>query len=440
MTMQPPLPDPASEIAPTGTISTTGPVAGDPPMGPPPSKATLPALLLSALMLFATYAGLIAILLPLQVLKISNGDDVAKVANLGIVMSVSFIFTLFAQPIVGAFSDRTRSRFGRRTTWMLFGAFIAGIMLLGMGSINDLLWLTIFWVIVQVALNAVQGPMTAVIPDRFPRDKRGGASAIMGVGMQIGGLLGVMLASAFAANFGVGYAVFGVGIMVITVLFALLNKDWSSKEAAVDSWSWSNFFKGFWINPKKNPDFFWAFTARFLLMLGYFTIVSYQFYLLTDYIKVPLADAAGAVLTLTVIGFVPTIIAIALSGWWSDKVRRRKVFIYAASALMVIGLAFPIFMPSMTGMIIMTIINGVGFGIYMSVDTALMTEVLPGGGEAAGKDLGILNIATNIPQALSPVVAALVILVLGGYSMLFVFAMIFVVIAAFAVAPIKAVR
>ena len=56
MTMQPPLPDPASEIAPTGTISTTGPVAGDPPMSPPPSKATLPALLLSALMLFATYA------------------------------------------------------------------------------------------------------------------------------------------------------------------------------------------------------------------------------------------------------------------------------------------------------------------------------------------------------------------------------------------------
>ncbi len=440
MSMQSPLPDPATEIAPTGTISTSGPTPGDPPASPPPTKSTLPALLLSALMLFATYAGLIAILLPLQVLKISNGDDVAKVANLGIVMSVSFVFTLFAQPIVGAFSDRTRSRFGRRTTWMLMGAFIAGVMLLFMGSINDLLWLTIFWVIVQVALNGVQGPLTAIIPDRFPRDKRGGASAIMGIGMQIGGLLGVMLASAFASNFGVGYAVFGIGIIVFTVLFAVLNKDWSSKEAAVDPWSWGAFFKGFWVNPKKFPDFFWAFTARFLLMLGYFTIASYQFYLLTDYIKVPLEEAAGAVLTLTIVGFVPTLIAIALSGWWSDKIKRRKVFIYVASAVMLVGFTFPIFMPNMTGMIIMTIINGVGFGIYMSVDTALMTEVLPGGGDAAAKDLGILNIATNIPQALSPVVAALVILVLGGYSMLFVFGMVFVVIAAFAVAPIKAVR
>jgi MFS family permease len=391
-------------------------------------------------MLFATYAGLIAILLPLQVLKISDFDDTAKVANLGIVMSVSFIFTLFAQPIVGAFSDRTRSRFGRRTIWMLFGAFIAGILLLAMGSINDLLWLTIFWVVVQVALNGVQGPLTAVIPDRFPRDKRGGASAIMGVGMQLGGLIGVMVASAFAANFGVGYMVFGIGIIVFTVLFAVLNRDWSSKEAKIEPWSWGKFFAGFWINPIKQPDFFWAFAARFLLMLGYFTIASYQLYLLTDYIKVPLAEAPGAVLTLTLIGFVPTIVAIAVSGWWSDKVGRRKIFIYVASVLMVIGFAFPLFMPTMTGMIIMTIINGFGFGFYMSVDTALMTEVLPGDGAAAGKDLGILNIATNIPQALSPAIAALVILVLGGYGMLFVFGMIFVIIAGVAVAPIKAVR
>ena len=88
----------------------------------------------------------------------------------------------------------------------------------------------------------------------------------------------------------------------------------------------------------------------------------------------------------------------------------------------------------------MNIIIGFGFGFYMSVDTALMTEVLPGGGKDAGKDLGILNIATNIPQAMSAAVAGIIISSLGGYAMLFVFAMVFVVIAAVAVAPIKSVR
>ena len=131
---------------------------------------------------------------------------------------------------------------------------------------------------------------------------------------------------------------------------------------------------------------------------------------------------------------------IAVSGWWSDKAGRRKVFIYAASVVMVVGLSMPLMMPNMTGMIAMSIINGFGFGLYMSVDAALMTEVLPGGGAAAGKDLGILNIATNIPQALSPAIAGLIITYFGGYSMLFVFAIVFSIIAALAIIPIKSVR
>ena len=34
----------------------------------------------------------------------------------------------------------------------------------------------------------------------------------------------------------------------------------------------------------------------------------------------------------------------------------------------------------------------------MACDSALMIEVLPGKGIAVGKDLGILNIATNVPN------------------------------------------
>lgn len=175
-------------------------------------------------------------------------------------------------------------------------------------------------------------------------------------------------------------------------------------------------------------------------MLGYFVVATYSMYMLTDYIGMSLEAATDATVILTLIAFVPTLIAIMLSGWWSDRIGRRKVFIYVASALMVIGFIMPLLMPNMTGMILMNVINGVGFGLYMSVDAALMTEVLPNEGGAAGKDLGILNIATNIPQAMSASVALLIISSLGGYAMLFVFAAVFVVIAALAIIPIKGVR
>ncbi|KJL36764.1 MFS transporter [Microbacterium azadirachtae] len=435
MTITPP--DPAAGIAPTGLIRAEAPAAGDPAASPPATKRLLPGLLAASLTLFATYGGLIAILLPSQIAVL---DPAHKVQNLAIVTTTSFVFTLFAQPLAGAFSDRTRSRFGRRAPWMVMGALVGGILLFGMGSLQDVFWITVFWVAIQVALNFLQAPLTTITADRFPRAKRGGASAMIGLGTQLGMTVGVMIAAALGAQIGIGYSVFGIAVIVVTVLFVVFNKDWSSKNAAVAPFRWGPFFRGFWINPRKHPDFAWAFAARFLLILGYFAVTAYQLYLLTDYIGMSLAEAQGATLTLTLIPLVPTMAAIALSGWWSDKVGRRKVFIYAATVVMVIGLSFPLMMPNMTGMIIMSVVNGIGFGLYMSVDAALMTEVLPSEGTDAGKDLGILNVATNIPQALSAPIAAVIIGSFGGYPMLFVFAMVFAVLAAIVTAPIRSVK
>lgn len=433
----PPL-DPATEIAATGVIATEPPAAGEPAASPPANKRLLPSMLIAGLTLFASYAGLLGILLPTQI-QVIFGED-GQEANLAIVTTVSFIFTLFAQPLAGALSDRTRSRLGRRAPWMLAGSLIGGILLLGMGSLTQLVWITVFWVVIQVALNFLQAPLTTITADRFPRSKRGGASAMLGIGMQVGGMIGVMIASALAAQFGVAYSVFGVVVIVSTVLFVIVNRDWSSKDAAVEPFAWGAFFRGFWVNPRKHPDFAWAFAARFLLILGYFVVSTYQLYMLQKYIGLSLPEAQGAVLTLTLVAFVPTLLAIGVSGWWSDKVGRRKVFIYVSSVIMAIGFVMPLVMPNMTGMIVMSVINGIGFGIYMAVDAALMTEVLPNASGAAAKDLGILNVATNIPQAMSPSIALLIISTMGGYAMLFVFAIVFVILAAVATAPIKGVR
>lgn len=436
MALPTPTPDPSDALAPTGTIAAVAPAPGEPAASPPATRWLPPSLLIASLTLFATYGGLIAILLPTQIALL---DEANKVQNLAIVTTTSFVFTLFAQPLAGAFSDRTRSRFGRRAPWMVMGAIVGGIFLFGLGSLTDILWITVFWVVIQVALNFLQAPLTTITADRFPRSKRGGASAMLGLGTQLGMTVGIMLAGALGAQIGIGYSTFGAAVIVITVLFVLINRDWSSRHAPVEIFRWSTFFQGFWIDPRRHPDFAWAFAARFLLVLGYFVISAYQLYLLTDYIGLTLADAQGAVVMLTLAAFVPTLIAIALSGWWSDRVGRRKAFIYAASAIMVVGMSMPLLMPNLTGMIVMSIINGMGFGIYMSVDAALMTEVLPSEGTSAGKDLGILNVATNIPQAMSPAIASIIIGAFG-YPMLFVFGIVFTIIAAVVTVPIKSVR
>ena len=63
-------------------------------------------------------------------------------------------------------------------------------------------------------------------------------------------------------------------------------------------------------------------------------------------------------------------------------------------------------------------IMGLGFGVYLSVDQALVTQVLPSAA-ARAKDLGIINIANSGPQVLAPAIAAPLVSQLGGYPTLF---------------------
>jgi MFS family permease len=263
---------------------------------------------------------------------------------------------------------------------------------------------------------------------------------MVGIGTMAGSTIGVIVAGILAANVGLAYSAFGIVVLLVTLGFVLLNRDYSSKSIELPPFRWRAFLAGFWINPCKHPDFAWAFAARFLFILGYFVAFSYQLFILTDYIGMSLKQANAQIGVISLASLATTVVSVALAGWLSDRLGRRKVFIYLASVLMIVGLAMPLLTPTITGMLLMSAINGFGFGLYMACDTALMTEVLPGGGVAAAKDLGILNVATNIPQALSPAIAAVLIGAVGGYPALFVFAMVCVALAALVLIPIKSVR
>ncbi|MCR6488460.1 MFS transporter [Amycolatopsis sp. OK19-0408] len=397
----------------------------------------LPSLAVNTLVLFATYSGLIGVLLPNQVAAL---DPVHKVANLSLVTTVSFVFTLFAQPIAGALSDRTRSGLGRRAPWLLGGAAAGAGFLLGLGGLRELWWIAVFWVLVQVALNVLQGPLSAVVADRFPRQRRGMASAMVGIGTMAGVSGGVLLAGQVAGRVGTGYTVFAVAVLAVTGVFVLLNPDAPTRDAAREPFSWREFLAGFWVDPRRHPDFAWAFAGRFLFILGYFVVYGFQLYILTDYVHLPLATANRTIGLLSLASLATTLVSIPLSGWLSDRLGRRKIFVYFASVTLAAGLLVPLVAPTVTGMVVSGVIQGLGYGAYLACDTALMTEVLPGGGAAAGKDLGILNIATNIPQAASPAVAGLLITTLGGYPALFLFAAVVVLLASLAIVPIRTVR
>ena len=85
-------------------------------------------------------------------------------------------------------------------------------------------------------------------------------------------------------------------------------------------------------------------------------------------------------------------------------------------------------------------VGGVGFGMYMAVDLALVVDVLSGHGSVA-KDLGVLNIAGALPFAIAPAVAPAVLAAGGGsYSILYAVAAACAVVGAVAILPVRQVR
>jgi MFS family permease len=82
---------------------------------------------------------------------------------------------------------------------------------------------------------------------------------------------------------------------------------------------------------------------------------------------------------------------------------------------------------------------GLGYGCFLSVDQALATQVLPDP-HTRGKDLGIMNIATTVPQAVAPMLGAVTVALLGGFQGLFLMSAVFAFAGALAVARVKSVR
>ncbi|ALE04881.1 hypothetical protein AL755_04150 [Arthrobacter sp. ERGS1:01] len=376
-----------------------------------------------------------SILLALQVQQ-AFGDD-AKVAILALVTTIGAIAAMLAQPIAGALSDRTRSRFGKRAPWIVAGSLCGGIALIGMAFANNLAFLIAAWVMVQIGYNFAQGPLSAIMPDRVPRSIRGTFAAVLGLGSMFGSLGGQILAASLSSNIPAAYLLLAGFAVIVLTLFVVLNPDRSSKDAAVEPFVLRKFAHTFWVSPIKHPDFFWAFTSRLLTYTGYFVVVGYKLYILQDYLGLG-QKAIGLIPALGLVSLAGLLVSTVAAGRLSDRIGRRKPFVFASGSIVAAALVIPLALPSVTGMLLMAGLAGFGFGCFQAVDAALISEVLPSDRSFA-KDLGVVNIAVTLPQILAPAVAGAIVLSFG-YAPLFPIGATIGILGALAVIPIKSVR
>ncbi|MDC7684151.1 MFS transporter [Asticcacaulis sp. BYS171W] len=397
------------------------------------------SLTLSFFVLMALYSGVLGVLLPNQ---IAEFDPANKAGNLALLFAVTSVFSTLTTPIAGALSDRTHTRWGRRSPWILAGALIGSLALFGVSLMTSFASVLVLWVMAAVAYNSMQPAMTTIIADRFPEQTRGVVSGFVGAGMTAGLTAGTVVAGYLAGERVMAYGLFALAIAACCITFVVINREPPVPRTAPETFRLGVFLKSFWIDPRQHPDFAWAFAGRFTIYMGYQAIATYLLYILQDYIGLGVARANTAIAELALITFGCLVVSSVASGFLSDRLQRRKPFVFVASLIMGVAMVVPLILPDMSGMQIYAALIGLGYGSFMSIDMALMTQVLPkteAGDE--GKNLGILTTAINIPQILSPVMAAVLLNLSGNnYAVLFVAAIIFVFGSSLCVLPIRSVK
>ncbi|MFJ6700182.1 MFS transporter [Streptomyces sp. NPDC091272] len=395
-----------------------------------PTRGLLPLLLVGNTVMYALYIGVPGFVLAMQVAGI---DEANKVSNMTVVSGVSAVFATIFNPVAGALSDRS----GRRNPWILGGGVGALAVMALLGSVNTVLLVTIVWCLGQAAMNFYQAALTSVVPDRVPIASRGKASAAVGLGIPLGSTIGALIGAAFSDSYRTGYLLFGALVAAAAVLFTTCARE--ERRPGKPAVPLKEQLRSF-ASALANHDFRWAFIGRALLVLGYFGVLGFQLYILTDHTELPggmkPADAAAI---LTMVNAAASVVSTVLGGWLSDKYNRRKAFVGVSALLAALAMVFPALSSSWTAMLVFGAINGLGFGCYMAVDTALVTMVLPKSEDAA-RDMGILNVANAGPQIAAPFIAGLVVQLSGGYTALFLVAAVLSILGALAVYPIRGVR
>lgn len=406
-----------------------------------PTKRVGPLLL--GTMALCNLGVMLAFYAPLQSLLPRLSESVAgaggKESALAVITGVGVIGSVVGQPLTGALSDRTTSVWGRRRPWVLGGAVTGAIAVALLPYLTSVAVITLVWLVAQFTINAAFATLTATIPDQVPVNQRGIASGAMGLAQTVGIVAGVAVVSFLVTSLHAGFAVTALLLVVLSMPFLIVLRDprlLPSERAKV---RWGEFLRGFWVSPRLYPDFAWAWAARFAVQLGNAAATVYLLFFLKDRIGLRESDAVQAQTLVIALYAVGSILTAVVGGYISDRTGRRKPFVVISTIVMAAAAVLLALFTVLPMVYVAGFVLGAGYGWYQGVDQALITQVLPGARDRA-RDLGVINIANSAPQVISPVIAYLCVIHLGGYPTLYLVTGVITLLGAWAIRPIRSVR
>ena len=382
----------------------------DDPAGRP--TAVLPGAQLVRLSLY--WLGLSSVFIGLtnilggRILFEGLGDEKFKATTLFVLSVMGTAIAVLVQPTIGSISDYTMSRWGRRKPYIFIGSALDIVFLLGIASSNTVLAIAAFMALLQFSANFAQGPFQGYVPDLVPERQVGLASALVGLFQVLGNAAGFAIgAVAVATNsFWLGTMALGA-LEFATMLSVVIRVNEGRAARPRDGKGWGAIGLEAWgTDILHERSFLWLVASRWFVLMGMTMLTNFALYYFVQSFHIEQARTDVpmlGVLAATVIG---NLVAVLPAARVSDRIGRKPV-IYMACGVGSVGLAIVAAAPALGVAVFGGLILGAGFGMFLAVDWALLTDLVPKA--SAGRYMGISNVATATAGLVGLAIGGLVI-------------------------------
>ena len=343
---------------------------------------------------------------------------------IGFLSSTRSLEGALIQPTVGALSDRTWTRLGRRRPFILVAIPLSALFFLAAGSASSLVQLAVLIFLFSIFFNTAVDPYAALLPDIAPLHQRGLLSGLATATQLISSVALLLLVASGSGNGAVPAWTYDVVAAILVVSFGVTvlgvreQRERTEPAPTVERVPWRASLAAILVHRQAVRYLGTLFVYQF----GLNAILPYLVLFITD--EIHESQQTGLILSATLL-LVMAISAVVF-GRLADRIGTRLV-LALGWALLAASAVAGVLITTLPQTVAVVLLAGVGNGAATAANWPLLTALIPP--EKTGVFAGLKAAAESIAIPLSVVVAAELFLPRFGYRGIFAMLAINIVLA-----------
>lgn len=320
--------------------------------------------------------------------------------------SAQFIYIL-ASPLIGVWSDRLQTRFGRRRPFLVGGLLVgtSGLVIVAFSWTIESVGAG--WIVALFGFATASAATNAQLADWLTDNQRGKVSGLLGLSGQLGPMAGLGLLTILTRDTVTIVLIPGLIAIALSVPFLSIMTDPDSRGLQISKFDWTRIAQSYVVDPRRYPDFAWNWLGRTVFFFGLYFNTTFLTFFYASRLSKDVSEVGGVASIIGLAGIGAASVGALSSGILSDVFGRRKVFVLIAAMIFAAGALVDAFAYTFSALLVGGILMQISIAAFAAVDQAIVLSTMPDR-QGSARYLAIAAFSQKIPSALAPILGAII--------------------------------